>query len=103
MLSDVKEPSEDEIMSLLHASRQLGSDYDQDIARQLADRIRSWSPTPAKPERRSTDSEHKVQIIATAMALSIPILAIAGWAAHADGFYAVLGLDAIIILSALWR
>ena len=102
-MNDVKEPSEDEILSLLHASRQLGSDYDQDIARQLANRIRSWSPGPAKPQNHSTDSQHKVQIIATAMALSIPIMAIAGWAAHADGFYAVLGLDAIIILSALWR
>lgn len=87
-----------EIQSLLAASRQLGPEYDHEIARQLSDRIRSWTP-PVAPHKK----DQRLEIIASSMALSIPILAIAAWVAKSDGFFAVLALDALIILSVLWR
>jgi hypothetical protein len=88
-----------EIEALLSASRELGPEYDRELARQLAERIRSWAPpAPAKPRK-----DQRLEIIASSLALSIPILAIAIWAAKADGFFAVLALDAVIILSVLWR
>lgn len=97
-MNDQKSANADEIQSLLSASRQLGPDYDHEIARQLAERIHSWTPQIQPPKK-----DERLAIISTVLALSIPILAIAVWAARADGFFAVLAMDAVIVLAALWR
>jgi hypothetical protein len=102
-MGDVTQPNEEEVASLLKASRQLGSDYDQDIARQIVDRIHSWGPEPPNPTTRRRDPKHQIAVLSIVMSLSIPMMAIAAWIAKAHGFYAVLGLDAIVILSALWN
>lgn len=88
----------DEILAMLKANRALGPEYDKITAQQILDRMAS-SPTsnaagpPLSGKRRVQKSPIPYLV------LSIPLLAIAGHYASSTGVFAVLALDAIIILA----
>lgn len=91
---------QESIKALLAASRSLGAEYDEHIAQQIAEQVKAivHKPSPPPPAK-----EHTVGIISTTLSLSIPILAIAAIWHVPHGFYAIMGLDAVVIFSTLWR
>ncbi len=90
----------EEILAMLKANRALGPEYDKVTAQQILDRMAAPStsnaPDPPRPGKRRIRKSPIAYLV-----LSIPLLAIAGHYASSSGVFAVLALDAIIILADL--
>lgn len=105
--------SKEDVLAILKANRALGEEYDEHTAQQILDLV-SASPSPTtamdrlwagltKEEkerllRRHARGESSMRILPV-LGMSIPLMAVAGGAAHAAGVFAVLALDALVILS----
>jgi hypothetical protein len=100
-------PTKDDVLAILRAHRDLGPEYDSHLADQIIDlwhhpRGSSHEGFPGfrRPMPSGTrDGSFHSRRVAPILALSIPLLAIAGSYAHFAGVVAVLGLDAIAMLT----
>ncbi len=115
--------NKNDILAIIQANRQLGEGYDIQSADQIYELIaQSQKPSEMTPEDvvrvlgQLTASERKrllrpfvkrkhstVGTIATVMALSIPLMGIAGASANMDGVVAVLAFDVFVIVFSLVR
>jgi len=100
-MDSVETGDQESIKALLAASRSLGAEYDEHIAQQIAAAVQAMVPKAPQPTVAAKD--HTVEVVASTLGISLPILGIAAIWHVAHGFYAVLGLDAVVILSTLWR
>ncbi len=101
-------PTKDDVLAILKAHRDLGPEFDSHLADQILD---LWPPSERRGRRHSplirpngeTPSARKKshsQKISSVLALSIPLLAIAGGETHPHlyGVLAVLAMDAIAMV-----
>lgn len=109
--------NKEEILAILKANRELGPLYDGHTADQILELIQgqklretATDPMTARDQRRAMRRELRENrrggSLGSAIplfALSIPLLAIAGGKAGGLGIFAVLGLDAIVVLATVFR
>lgn len=109
--------NKEEILAILKANRELGPLYDGHTADQILELIqdpklreRPTDATASRDERRAMRHEQRghsrggsLGPLIPLFALSIPLLVIAGGKAGGLGTFAVLGLDAILVLATVFR
>ncbi len=111
--------SKTEVLAILKANHELGPDFDEHAAEQILDLMPSSEPSPLTPEMVSEYLDelprherqrllHKFRrrgqsgaTIAPILALSIPLLAIAGNYAGTPGIFAVLTIDGVAIVMSI--
>ncbi|OLZ08996.1 hypothetical protein [Sulfobacillus thermosulfidooxidans] len=115
----IKHPiNKNEILAIIQANRALGSDYDEHTADQIYELFQKTAGTRELTPEALTQylqqlpaNERKKLLrpfvkrkhsllgnVSAIMALSIPLLLIAGLIAHNLGIFAVLGFDALVII-----
>lgn len=100
-------PTKDDVLAILKAHRDLGPEFDNHLADQILDLWHHGSQASGRRsrlfreaggEKPARGSHTRSQKIYSVLALSIPLLAIAGGDAHIYGVLGVLGLDALAVL-----
>ncbi|WP_053959756.1 hypothetical protein [Sulfobacillus thermosulfidooxidans] len=110
--------NKNDILAIIQANRALGADYDEHTADQIYDLIQKTAGTreltpdtlmhylqqlPEKERKKllrpfMKRKHSRLGHVSAIMALSIPLLLIAGLIAHQVGIFAVLGFDALVII-----
>ncbi|MCY0878749.1 MAG: hypothetical protein OWU84_07410 [Firmicutes bacterium] len=94
-------PTKEDILAILRAHRELGPEYDTHLADQI---MNLWKQVPYGSDegwhgRRGAVGDRVRRLRpGPVLALSIPLMAIAGHDAGALGILGVLGLDAVALL-----
>lgn len=87
----------EDVWAILKAQRDLGPDYDDHATSQILDRLSS-APLKAEVETHAK-RHHPLSSVMPIWGISIPLLALAGGIDGQTGVLAVLGLDAIALLT----
>lgn len=102
-------PTKDDVLAILKAHRDLGPEFDSHLADQIMDlwhhpdtNTRNPSQATAFFQNRASYRESRggIRRAIPLLALSIPLMGIAGGYAQVDGVMAVLGLDALVMILA---
>ena len=109
-----------DILAVLQANRDLGPDYDEHAAEQilaLMPEKTHWTPDEVAAYLAQLPSQERRQILrqfrkdrgsgsgslSGLLVLSIPLMAIAGGAAHSAGVFAVVVMDTLAILATILK
>lgn len=107
-------PNKDEILAILKANRDLGPLYDDHTADQILDLMQESKHRAASipSEGSERDQRHAMRhgrrsgplgTIMPVLGISIPLMALGGSADHGLGTFAILGLDAVVVLAAMFK
>jgi len=94
-------PNKDDVLAILQAHRELGPEFDNHLADQILGLWRPQGqelPIVKRIAPNSYPEGRRFKQVTPVLALSIPLLAIAGSYAGHMGVIAVLGLDAVAIV-----
>ena len=104
--------NKDEILAILKANRDLGPLYDEHTADQILDLMQESKNDQASVPDHKVSRDPRLEgwqgrrnrplgTIMPVLGISIPLLALAGGADHGLGTFAVLGLDAVVVVAAM--
>jgi hypothetical protein len=93
-------PTKEDVLAILRAHRELGPEYDTHLADQILDlwKHASYAPHDSRWDRRASGRRFRMGPI---LALSIPLMAVAGHDAGTLGVVGVLALDAVALIMAM--
>ena len=99
----------DELRAAVAARRELGEQYDDQIAEALVERIDSHvnerveaAMSQARTQAKS-DAEAFLKVAMPVLGFGVPLVIVGAIVAGANGFYAVLGMVFLINVLWLWR